>query len=147
MMLRRPTPRHFAVGSLIIFFIAVPLLIQNTSFAYVIRLLALVGLYMIIALGLNIVVGFLGLLDLGFMAFYAVGAYTMALLSQRGMNFWEALFLSASISMSIRALLGAPVLRLRGDYLAIVTLGFGEIMRIMLNNWDGLTILVQYLKL
>jgi len=94
---------------------------------------------MIIALGLNIVLGFLGLLDLGFMAFYAIGAYSMALLSGLGWNFWAALLASILISMAVRALLGAPVLRLRGDYLAIVTLGFGEITRIVLNNWDRLT--------
>jgi branched-chain amino acid transport system permease protein len=94
---------------------------------------------MIVALGLNIVVGFLGLLDLGFMAFYAAGAYTMALLSLKGVGFWWALLFSAFCSMFLRATLGAPVLRLRGDYLAIVTLGFGEIMRIVLNNWDSVT--------
>lgn len=139
MMIHRPTVRQTIVGLIVALFIGLPLLVQQTSFSYVTRLLAVVGLYMLIALGLNIVVGFLGLLDLGFMAFYAVGAYTMALLSVRGVGFWTALGLCVVISMVVRALLGAPVLRLRGDYLAIVTLGFGEIMRIMLNNWDGLT--------
>lgn len=138
-LIHRPTLRQTIVGALILFFIGLPLLVQNSSFAYVTRIFALVGLYMIIALGLNIVVGFLGLLDLGFMAFYAVGAYAMALLSKAGFGFWSALGLSVLISMGIRAVLGAPVLRLRGDYLAIVTLGFGEITRIVLNNWDGLT--------
>ncbi len=122
-----------------IFFAVLPLVLVHTEWTYVVRLLGLMGLYMIVALGLNIVVGFLGMLDLGFAAFYAIGAYSMALLSMRGMNFWLALPLSVLIAMALRAVLGAPVLRLRGDYLAIVTLGFGEITRIVLNNWDSLT--------
>jgi branched-chain amino acid transport system permease protein len=123
----------------VIFFAVLPPLLVHTEWAYVLRLLGLMGLYMILGLGLNIVVGYLGMLDLGFAAFYAIGAYTMALLSINGVNFWAALPLSIFIAMAIRAVLGAPVLRLRGDYLAIVTLGFGEITRIVLNNWDGLT--------
>ncbi len=99
----------------------------------------MMGLYGILALGLNLVLGYVGLLDLGFMAFYALGAYTTALLSLRGWSFWFCLPVSAVVAMGVRALLGAPVLRLRGDYLAIVTLGFGEITRITLNNWDSLT--------
>jgi branched-chain amino acid transport system permease protein len=122
-----------------VFFALLPLLLIHTEWTYVVRILGLMGLYMIVALGLNIVVGFLGMLDLGFAAFYAIGAYSMALLSMSGMNFWLALPLSMLIAMALRAILGAPVLRLRGDYLAIVTLGFGEITRIVLNNWDGVT--------
>lgn len=120
-------------------FAVIPLALVQSQWSYVIRLLGLMGLYMVVALGLNIVVGFLGMLDLGFAAFYAIGAYSMALLSMSGMNFWLALPASILIAMILRALLGTPVLRLRGDYLAIVTLGFGEITRIVLNNWDGLT--------
>ncbi|MBV9080867.1 MAG: branched-chain amino acid ABC transporter permease [Elusimicrobia bacterium] len=120
-------------------FAALPLFLQVSEYAYIIRLLGLVGLYITIALGLNLVVGLIGLLDLGFMAFYAIGAYSMALLSMRGMSFWLALPACTVIAMSCRAALGAPVLRLRGDYLAIVTLGFGEITRIVLNNWDSVT--------
>lgn len=116
-----------------------PLFLNHSSYSYIIRLLALVGLYMLVALGLNIVVGFLGLLDLGFMAFYAIGAYTMALLSMNGWAFWSALLASVFVAMILRTILGLPVLRLRGDYLAIVTLGFGEMTRIILNNWDTLT--------
>lgn len=123
----------------LLFFAALPFVLRNSSYAYVIRILGVMGLYMILALGLNIVVGFLGLLDLGFMAFYAIGAYATALLSAQGLNFWWALAGSLIITMAIRAFLGAPVLRLRGDYLAIVTLGFGEIVRIVANNWDSLT--------
>ena len=93
-------------------FAVLPLLLLKTQWAYVVRLLGLMGLYMIIALGLNIVVGFLGMLDLGFAAFYAIGAYSMALLSMAGVGFWLALAASVLIAMAVRAALGAPVLRL-----------------------------------
>jgi branched-chain amino acid transport system permease protein len=89
---------------------------------------------------LNIVVGFAGLLDLGYVAFYAVGAYFYALLSTKaGLSFWAVLPLSAIMAAIFGILLGFPTLRLKGDYLAIVTLGFGEMIRITLNNWDSLT--------
>src|SRR5215213_7434841 len=95
-------------------------------------------LYILLALGLNIVVGFAGLLDLGYIAFYAVGAYTYALLASPHFNlhlpFWIILPIGASVAAFFGLLLGAPTLKLRGDYLAIVTLGFGEIIRIFLNN-------------
>jgi branched-chain amino acid transport system permease protein len=97
-------------------------------------------LYIFLALGLNIVVGFAGLLDLGYIAFYAVGAYVYALLAspQFGIHwpFWAILPLGAAVAAIFGILLGAPTLKLRGDYLAIVTLGFGEIIRIFLNNLD-----------
>lgn len=97
-------------------------------------------IYIVLGLGLNIVVGFAGLLDLGYVAFYAVGAYTYALLNQYfGLTFWQCLPLSAAASATFGFLLGFPVLRLRGDYLAIVTLGFGEIIRLLLNNMTSLT--------
>jgi len=95
-------------------------------------------LYILLALGLNIVVGFAGLLDLGYIAFYAVGAYVYALLAspQFGLHlpFWVILPIGAAVAALFGAILGAPTLKLRGDYLAIVTLGFGEIIRIFLNN-------------
>jgi branched-chain amino acid transport system permease protein len=95
-------------------------------------------LYIMLALGLNIVVGFAGLLDLGYIAFYAVGAYVYALLAspQFGLHlpFWVILPLGAAVAALFGIMLGAPTLKLRGDYLAIVTLGFGEIVRIFLNN-------------
>ncbi len=95
-------------------------------------------LYALLALGLNIVVGFAGLLDLGYIAFYAVGAYTYALLASPQFDvhlpFWAILPLGAAVAAFFGVILGAPTLRLRGDYLAIVTLGFGEIVRIFLNN-------------
>jgi branched-chain amino acid transport system permease protein len=95
-------------------------------------------LYVLLALGLNIVVGFAGLLDLGYIAFYAVGAYAYALLASPhfGLHlpFWVILPIGAALAALFGVLLGAPTLKLRGDYLAIVTLGFGEIIRIFLNN-------------
>lgn len=95
----------------------------------------LVLIYVMLGLGLNIVVGFAGLLDLGFVGFYAVGAYTYALLYHwAGWGFWEALPLAGIMAGLFGFLLGFPVLRLRGDYLAIVTLGFGEIIRLLLIN-------------
>ena len=95
-------------------------------------LATLVLIYIMLALGLNVVVGLAGLLDLGYVAFYAVGAYTFALLSQYvGISFWLALPIGALLAALFGLVLGFPVLRLRGDYLAIVTLGFGEIIRIL----------------
>jgi branched-chain amino acid transport system permease protein len=113
-----------------------------------VRILDFALLYIMLALGLNIVVGFAGLLDLGYIAFFAVGAYTWALLASPhlamafpglgpdGLHlpFWAILPLGALVAGLFGVLLGAPTLRLRGDYLAIVTLGFGEIIRIFLNN-------------
>jgi len=103
-----------------------------------VRITNLAILYVLLALGLNIVVGFAGLLDLGYIAFYAVGAYTYALLASPhfGLHlpFWMILPIGAGIAALFGVLLGAPTLKLRGDYLAIVTLGFGEIIRIFLNN-------------
>ncbi|WP_043348016.1 high-affinity branched-chain amino acid ABC transporter permease LivM [Cupriavidus basilensis] len=97
-------------------------------------------IYVILGLGLNIVVGYAGLLDLGYVGFYAVGGYTYALLNQYfGLTFWECLPIAAGMSALFGFVLGFPVLRLRGDYLAIVTLGFGEIIRLLLNNLTSLT--------
>src|SRR5262249_25418092 len=97
-------------------------------------------IYVMLGWGLNIVVGLAGLLDLGYVAFYAVGAYATALLSQTfGLSFWMCLPLAGIFAALWGVLLGFPVLRLRGDYLAIVTLAFGEIIRIVLINWVPVT--------
>jgi branched-chain amino acid transport system permease protein len=109
-----------------------------------------VGLYILAGLGLNIVVGFAGLLDLGYVAFFAIGAYTMAILTTTGgeiathfqWTFWQALPVAVGASVLVGVILGIPVLKIRGDYLAIVTLGFGEIIRILaisdfLKPWEG----------
>jgi branched-chain amino acid transport system permease protein len=102
--------------------------------------LVLVMTYVMLGWGLNIVVGLAGLLDLGYVAFYAVGAYTYAKLSVSfGFTFWESLPIAGALAALFGILLGFPVLRLRGDYLAIVTLGFGEIIRIILINWQSFT--------
>jgi len=94
--------------------------------------------YVMLGLGLNIVVGLAGLLDLGYVAFYAVGAYSYALLHFHfGVGFWMALPIGAGLGTLFGIILGYPVLRLRGDYLAIVTLGFGEIIRLILENWNA----------
>ena len=94
-------------------------------------------IYVMLGLGLNIVVGLAGLLDLGYVAFYAVGAYSYALLNHHfGLSFWMVLPIGAGMGAFFGIILGFPVLRLRGDYLAIVTLGFGEIIRLILENWN-----------
>jgi branched-chain amino acid transport system permease protein len=106
-----------------------------------VRIIDLALLYTMLALGLNIVVGFAGLLDLGYIAFYAVGAYTYALLASPHFGvhlpWWVLLPAGAVLAAFFGVVLGAPTLRLRGDYLAIVTLGFGEIIRIFLNNLNA----------
>ena len=100
----------------------------------------LVLTYVMLGWGLNIVVGLAGLLDLGYVAFYAVGAYSYALLSVTfGWSFWVCLPVAGALAALFGVLLGFPVLRLRGDYLAIVTLGFGEMVRIILLNWYDFT--------
>ncbi|WP_433243761.1 branched-chain amino acid ABC transporter permease [Streptosporangium sp. CA-135522] len=98
-----------------------------------------IGTYVVLAIGLNVVVGQAGLLDLGYVAFYAVGGYSMALLGTRlGWNFWLILVVGIAICALSGITLGGPTLRLRGDYLAIVTLGFGEIIRITARNTDAI---------
>lgn len=109
-----------------------PLMINE----YWLTVLISVFIYVLLGLGLNIVVGLAGLLDLGFVAFYAVGAYSYALGAQYlGLGFWSALPFAMILATCCGVLLGFPVLRMHGDYLAIVTLGFGEIIRLVLNNW------------
>jgi len=105
--------------------------------SYQINIMTVALMYIVLGLGLNIVVGLAGLLDLGFVAFYAVGAYTYALLNHHfGLPFWVVLPIGGMLAAIFGILLGFPVLRLRGDYLAIVTLGFGEIIRLILENWN-----------
>ena len=117
--------------------IALPFALAMAGTAWV-RITNLAILFVLLSLGLNIVVGFAGLLDLGYIAFYAVGAYVYALLASPhfGLHlpWWAILPIGAAVACLFGVLLGAPTLKLRGDYLAIVTLGFGEIVRIFLNN-------------
>jgi branched-chain amino acid transport system permease protein len=103
---------------------------------YVVDTATTVLIYVMLGWGLNVVVGLAGLLDLGYVAFYAVGAYTYGLLStQLGWGFWQSLPVAGAMAAAFGIILGWPTLRLRGDYLAIVTLGFGEIIRVILVNW------------
>lgn len=121
---------------------AFAILLPFTPFAdrYIIDIGIKILIYVMLGWGLNIVVGLAGLLDLGYVAFYAVGAYTYALLALNfGFGFWEALPLAGLFAAAFGVILGFPVLRLRGDYLAIVTLGFGEIIRVVLINWVEFT--------
>ena len=107
---------------------------------YQVNIMVLALIYVVLGLGLNITVGLAGLLDLGYVAFFAVGAYTYALLNRYfGLGFWTCLPLGGLAGMGCGALLGFPILRLRGDYLAIVTLGFGSIAKIVIENWEKLT--------
>ncbi|WP_228288037.1 ABC transporter permease subunit [Thiothrix subterranea] len=121
--------------------ILLPFVVEASLGKSWLRILDFALLYIMLALGLNIVVGYAGLLDLGYVAFYAVGAYCWALLASPhfGLNlpFWVILPAGAAIAALFGVLLGTPTLRLRGDYLAIVTLGFGEIIRIFLNNLNS----------
>ncbi len=125
---------------IVVALVALPFVAGMGGQAWV-RILNFAILYAFLALGLNIVVGFAGLLDLGYIAFYAVGAYLWALLASPhfGLHlpFWVILPLGALVAGVAGALLGAPTLKLRGDYLAIVTLGFGEIVRIFMNNLNA----------
>ena len=146
-------------GKLILFLLAgaalllLPILLQSTGSNSWVRILDIALLYVLLALGLNIVVGYAGLLDLGYIAFFAVGAYVFALLGSphltdtfpaikamfpEGIHYsiWIVMIVAAVIAGIVGMILGAPTLKLRGDYLAIITLGFGEIIRIFLLNMD-----------
>ena len=107
---------------------------------YGMRIIIYIGLYIVLALGLNVVMGFTGLLNIGHAAFYAVGAYTTAILMVKyGMSFWLTIPVGMFFGVLLGIIIGFPTLRVRDDYLAIVTLGFGEIIYIVANNWMGLT--------
>ena len=128
----------YLAGALLVFALVVPVVFYGNS--YLLDLAIQIVTYIMLGFGLNIVVGLAGLLDLGYVAFYAVGAYSYALIAQDfGLSFWVCLPLAGILAAFAGLLLGFPVLRLRGDYLAIVTLGFGEIIRLVLLNWQNLT--------
>lgn len=117
--------------------IVVPLVVTNQYFMHI---LIMIGIYALLSLGLEIVLGQTGMFSLGHAAFYGLGAYTSALLVMRlNLPFWISLPLAMVVSGLFGVLLGFPVLRLRGDYLAIATLGFGELFRLAMVNFDGLT--------
>jgi branched-chain amino acid transport system permease protein len=132
-----PSMKWLGVALVVVALLALPFALAAVGTAWV-RITNFAILFTMLALGLNIVVGFAGLLDLGYIAFYAVGAYVYALLASPHFNlhwpWWAILPIGAAVACLFGVLLGAPTLKLRGDYLAIVTLGFGEIIRIFLNN-------------
>src|SRR5262245_50496956 len=138
---RDPRIAWFVYIALAALLIALPFVADWAFGRSWVRIAAFALLYIMLALGLNIVVGYAGLLDLGYVAFFAVGAYFYALLAspQFGLHlpFWLLLPAGAAVACVFGVVLGAPTLRLRGDYLAIVTLGFGEIIRIFLNNLNA----------
>ncbi|HVL52023.1 MAG TPA: branched-chain amino acid ABC transporter permease [Actinomycetota bacterium] len=145
--------RRLAVNGAVALLALFLLIIPNFVSLAAREILVLIATFALLALGLNVVVGFAGLLDLGYIAFYATGAYTWGILSGAGpirlpftgtefwgeWGFWIILLVVLGINMCIGVMLGSPTLRLRGDYLAIVTLGFGEIVRIVANNLDNVT--------
>jgi len=137
---RHPAALWLGVAMIAVALTVLPFVLTAQFGTTWVRITNLAILYIFLALGLNIVVGFAGLLDLGYIAFYAVGAYVYALLASPQFNlhlpFWAILPIGAAVAAMFGILLGAPTLKLRGDYLAIVTLGFGEIIRIFLNNLD-----------
>lgn len=130
---KKPNVYVSAYASLAVFVVVFPFIFS----LYQTNIMVTALIYVVVALGLNIVVGLAGLLDLGYVAFYAVGAYSYALLNHHfGLGFWTVLPIGGAMGFLFGILLGFPVLRLRGDYLAIVTLGFGEIIRLILENWN-----------
>jgi branched-chain amino acid transport system permease protein len=140
---REMTPRKIALVVVVILGVVVaPVVFTGFGQLFAVRIMAVIGLYVLLALGLNIVVGYAGLLDLGYIAFYAMGAYGGVLFGDiitkvthaPGLTYYLTLPIGALVAAATGIALGTPVLRLRGDYLAIVTLGFGEIVRILLTN-------------
>ncbi len=142
-----PRARKLLRGSWVSFLVALLLLLPQLLGLFLSEVLTIVGLYVLLGLGLNIVVGFAGLLDLGYVAFFAIGSYTVAILTSPELgffqlSFWSALPVAVILGALSGILLGIPVLKMRGDYLAIATLGFGEIIRILvlsdfLRPWLG----------
>ena len=150
----KKSPKQIATMIVVAILVVVaPMLIGSAGGNYWVRVLDFAMLYVMLVLGLNVVVGFAGLLDLGYIAFYAIGAYIAALLSSphlttqfewiaalfpNGLHapIWVIVPVAMAVAAGFGIILGAPTLRLRGDYLAIVTLGFGEIVRIFMNNLD-----------
>src|SRR5688572_740299 len=134
---KHPAAKWIGLALIVVSLLALPFVLAQAGTAWV-RITNFAILFVLLSLGLNIVVGFAGLLDLGYIAFYAVGAYVYALLASPhfGLHlpWWVILPIGAAVACLFGVLLGAPTLKLRGDYLAIVTLGFGEIIRIFLNN-------------
>jgi len=148
-IVRLPPAHYRAVrAARVVAILAVLAALPHIAGPFLSHVLVIVGLYVLMGLGLNLEVGFAGLLDLGFVAFFAIGAYTVGLLTATGglayvdLSFWTAVPIAVAISLAAGVILGVPVLRIRGDYLAIATLGFGEIIRLLvlsdfLRPWLG----------
>ncbi len=142
-----PAPQRILKMASILILVFILLILPRVLGLFLSEVLTIVGLYVLLGLGLNIVVGYAGLLDLGYVAFFAIGSYTVAVLTSPelgffSLSFWEALPLVIVMGVFSGVLLGTPVLKMRGDYLAIATLGFGEIIRILvlsdfLRPWLG----------
>jgi branched-chain amino acid transport system permease protein len=142
-----PAPQRILKMASILILVFILLVLPQVLGLFLSEVLTIVGLYVLLGLGLNIVVGYAGLLDLGYVAFFAIGSYTLAVLTSPelgffSLSFWEALPLVIVMGVFSGVLLGTPVLKMRGDYLAIATLGFGEIIRILvlsdfLRPWLG----------
>lgn len=140
--MRRAFPARsltWAAPTLLAVAVLLPWVVRGTEFAHLVRTGSIVGLSMILALGLNFTLGYVGLFDLGFVAFYAVGAYAAAIAARSGWHPLAVFPLAVVCAVAMRALLGITILRLRGDYLAVVTMGFGEIARLTINNLDSIT--------
>ncbi|MEG2005802.1 MAG: branched-chain amino acid ABC transporter permease, partial [Bilophila sp.] len=134
--IRKPQFRTLSLGLVLAALLIMPLV----SSMYQVNIMVSALIYVMLGLGLNIVVGLAGQLVLGYAAFYAVGAYTYGLLDTYfGLGFWAVLPVGGVMAALFGLLLGFSVLRLKGDYLAIVTLGFGEIVRLVLENWTDVT--------
>ncbi|MBI3548352.1 MAG: branched-chain amino acid ABC transporter permease [Elusimicrobia bacterium] len=119
--------------------LVVPALLGSGNYAYLVQAGGMIGLYMILALGLNFTMGYVGLFDLGYIAFFAAGAYGAAICGAYNVPLLIELPLTVAFAVLLRLGLGVSILRLRGDYLAIVTMGFGEITRLVINNLDSIT--------
>ncbi len=142
-----PGPKRIFKGSALLAIVFILLILPRVLGLFLSEVFTIVGLYVLLGLGLNIVVGYAGLLDLGYVAFFAIGSYTVAILTSPeleffNLSFWQALPFAVFLGIISGVLLGIPVLKMRGDYLAITTLGFGEIIRILvlsdfLRPWLG----------
>lgn len=137
--MRRLLASRRATGLLLAAALSLPFVARAVEFSFLTRVGGVVGLLMLLGLGLNVTLGYVGLFDLGFIAFYAIGAYATAILMRAHVPAPVAIAGAIALTVAARLALGVTILRLRGDYLAVVTMGFGEIARLTLNNLDALT--------
>ena len=131
--------RRWLAWAVLALAVAFPFVARAADMPYLVRVGGVVGLFMLLGMGLNFTLGYAGLFDLGFIAFYAVGAYVTSISMRAGVPAPAAIVIATAAALALRAMLGLTILRLRGDYLAVVTMGFGEIARLTINNMDALT--------